>query len=565
MYYGKTDPIPLPTTGHLHIQKSGYVYWERTSSWDKVHKRPAYGRVSIGKLNPDDHTTFYPNKKYYEIFPGEQKKAQKKIDQAEKLPDPGKRSFQMNYGAYAACEKALKLCGFLDALQDNYPEEWRKILAVALHAVMADNFVSQDFPFWAFDNYCGLERPLQDTEISELFNELGYDKESFNRMLGDYRENYEKSGLVEGDSLMLAADSTNTNTHSSNNNLAEYGKSKVDEGLPCINSFVLADLNTGIPLYTENFIGSVLDKTQLSVTVDQVKDLGYEKLYLALDRGYVSRDNVKLLDEERIQFNMMMPENLVKAKELIAENRDIWDDADCYIEKEEVFGKKLGKVHILEGDYYGYVFYDPIRADKERLSIRARAAMLKNRVLERKRYTDKLKEQYSTWLIIEKTDSCEKGQPNFTVEYNSENIKKCLDKAGYFVVIGNEDLSSRETIIRLRRRDKAEKVFRRLKDHLKMSKSHMHSTKGFEGKMMVAFVGLVICESLRYFTSKTHGLTTSDTLGTILGNLNKYEIHQNAAGDGWLPSYAMTKKQKALFESLCLSEEDIKKQVFSLH
>ena len=33
MYFGKSDPIPLPTVGHLHILKNGYVYWERTSSW----------------------------------------------------------------------------------------------------------------------------------------------------------------------------------------------------------------------------------------------------------------------------------------------------------------------------------------------------------------------------------------------------------------------------------------------------------------------------------------------------------------------------------------------------
>ena len=41
MYFGKSDPIPLPTVGHLHILKNGYVYWERTSSWDKKKEDPS--------------------------------------------------------------------------------------------------------------------------------------------------------------------------------------------------------------------------------------------------------------------------------------------------------------------------------------------------------------------------------------------------------------------------------------------------------------------------------------------------------------------------------------------
>ncbi len=437
MYFGKSDPIPLPTVGHLHILKNGYVYWERTSSWDKKNKRPAYGRVSIGKLDPDNKTQFYPNDRYFEIFPGEKKKEQKKKAQDEKLPEPGKNAFQMNYGAFAAVMKSLSLCGLLDALQDNFPLEWPAIIAIALHAVLADDFSAQDFPFWAFDNYCGLKRPFNDSEISSIYSQIGRNKGAVYDFMRDFRQNYEKSGLKKGDTLMMAGDSTNMNTHSKNNSLAEYGKSKVDEGLPCINTFVLADLVTGIPLYTESYIGSVLDKTQLSTTIDQVKskvdeglpcintfvladlvtgiplytesyigsvldktqlsttidqvdDLGFQKLYLALDRGYVSRANVAMLDEHNVSFNMMMPDSLVKAKELINENKEICDRFEYFIGEESIYGKPLGKVHILEGDYYGYVYYDSRRAAREKASIEARAVALKEKIMERKRFTEKM-------------------------------------------------------------------------------------------------------------------------------------------------------------------------------
>lgn len=564
MYFGKSDPIPLPSTGHLHILKTGYVYWEETSSWDKTKKQPAAGRVSIGKIDPDNPKQFFPNKKYFELFPGEMKKVEKKKDQKIESPNPGNHSFQMNYGAYAACLKALELCGMLDALQKNFPEDWNHIIAVALHAVLAGNFTAQDFPFWAFDHFCGLSRPLNDSEISDLFTRIGLDKGSVYDLLFNFRENYEKSGLKQGDTLMVAGDSANTNTLSDHNSLAEYGKSKVDEGLPCINTFVMTDLVTGIPLYIENYIGSLLDKTQLSVTLDRVEDLGFQKLYMDLARGYVSRDNVALLDEKGIEFNVMMSESSVKAKELIAENKEIQDQFDYFIDKESIYGKALGKAHILDGDYYSYVYYDSRRAAQERTSIETRAILYKEKVMERKRFSEKLKEQYSTWLIIEKKEESEKGKPNFTVSYNNENIQKMMDKAGYFVVIGNQDLSCTEVIVKMRARDRAEKVFCRMKDHLKMSKSHMRSKRNFEGKMLVCFVGLVMCQSLLWFCRQAEGITTSDTLGKILGTLDKYEINENEKCNGWIPSYAMTKKQKALFKTLCLSEEDIKKQVFAL-
>ena len=34
MYAGKNDPVPMPTTGHLHTLKTGYVYWEDGGKWD---------------------------------------------------------------------------------------------------------------------------------------------------------------------------------------------------------------------------------------------------------------------------------------------------------------------------------------------------------------------------------------------------------------------------------------------------------------------------------------------------------------------------------------------------
>lgn len=68
MYVGQYDPVKIPKSGKLHIQKNGYVYWSNASKWDNEKKRSIDNRVSIGKIIPDQPGMMYPNKKYFDIF-----------------------------------------------------------------------------------------------------------------------------------------------------------------------------------------------------------------------------------------------------------------------------------------------------------------------------------------------------------------------------------------------------------------------------------------------------------------------------------------------------------------
>ena len=68
MYVGQYEPVDIPKSGKLHIQKNGYVYWSNASKWDKEKKRSIDNRVSIGKVIPDQPNKMHPNKKYFDIF-----------------------------------------------------------------------------------------------------------------------------------------------------------------------------------------------------------------------------------------------------------------------------------------------------------------------------------------------------------------------------------------------------------------------------------------------------------------------------------------------------------------
>ena len=184
----------------------------------------------------------------------------------------------------------------MSALKKTFPEHWSDIFAAALHSIMAENSVAQDMPYWCFHNYCGLDSPLYSGEMSRLYEHISSTPESIPDFMYRFREAYHEvfpdSGLT-----LVGFDSTNQNTNSRGIELAEYGHPKVKENLPDINTAMFVDEMTGIPLYYEHFYGSLLDKTETPFTMEKVKDLGFSKLFLMMDRGYFSKKALDSMDE----------------------------------------------------------------------------------------------------------------------------------------------------------------------------------------------------------------------------------------------------------------------------
>ena len=108
MYAGKNDPVPLPTTGHLHTLKTGYVYWEDNGKWDNEKKQTVDGRVSIGRIDPAHKGMMFPNRNYFLIFDSANPP---RTNARAVLKEPSVFSKALNYGAYAAMLEAAGSVG----------------------------------------------------------------------------------------------------------------------------------------------------------------------------------------------------------------------------------------------------------------------------------------------------------------------------------------------------------------------------------------------------------------------------------------------------------------------
>ena len=155
------------------------MYWENDGKWDKGAGRMRDSRVSIGKIADRERGLFFPNRKYWELFPDENHNASgaRRIPEtamASPLDEPGKFSSRLNYGAYLALQLAAGKIGLLKTLNETFPGTWEKIFALTVHFICDECSTAQAFPFWQFDNYCGLQNRLTDDEISRLYRDTAH-------------------------------------------------------------------------------------------------------------------------------------------------------------------------------------------------------------------------------------------------------------------------------------------------------------------------------------------------------------------------------------------------------
>ena len=536
------------------------MYWENDGKWDKDAKRMRDSRVSIGKIADRERGLFYPNKKYWELFPDEMHNsngARRIPEKTAPLGEPGKFSSRLNYGAYLALRLAAEKIGLFKTLKETFPDRWEKLFALVVHFICDECSTAQAFPFWQFDNYCGLQNKLTDDEISRLYREIGTDQNGIDSFMEFFHKEYEKS--VYGDEsassgqerglTAYALDSTNHNTSCKDNDLAEFGAAKKKEGLPDINFAAFVDEKTGVPVYYELFFGSLLDKSQTPFTLKNAERLGFQKLFLVMDRGYYRKEVFEACGN--MSFACMCPENMPEFDDVWSgHHTEIKDQHKYYVPAEKVYGIKVDDVKVYDRTYKAFLYYDSERAEDERDTIHLKLGMLKEQAAARKNYTAKMSQTFAPWLIIEKLDEPDpQTGKKFRITENNERIQEELDKAGFFLVVSDCDCSTEEMIIRARKRDVDEKTF------FDFTKTGTHSRKTYQGKMFACYLALIVSSAFCWYTRKYIKAVSSRTMATTLGLLKKYQIQQQK-DETWFPVYAITKNMREVFMLLGLDNPD---------
>ncbi|MGX9339684.1 hypothetical protein ACWXVO_03035 [Mycoplasma sp. 1890] len=146
------------------------------------------------------------------------------------IEDDKKISFVVSIGQYLAITKIFKDLYIDEQLKNIFNTKRELIKALTFYYIDEESMVSQLFEKWAYKIFSGLFLIPSNSMISTLLH-----KEITTEKILEFNYRWSKQSrtyLEYSDDTYLSVDSTNFNISSKNMKHAEYGKPKVDEGLP---------------------------------------------------------------------------------------------------------------------------------------------------------------------------------------------------------------------------------------------------------------------------------------------------------------------------------------------
>ena len=573
MYVEKNFPVPIPPPGSdgRPLFNGKYVYWVSKAIWDSIKQCSKDDRKSIGIRCEDDPGMMWPNKHYVELFGYA-------LDMHKIIHNP-----TMGFGNYLFALKAADQTGCLTAIKTAFPACWPKAFALIVEWISTRSSVSQYFEHWFFDNFCGFYTPLDPPAITRFYEEIGRNAYALTAYPKTFFKEYKARFLSDKDGVKRAVgcDSTNFNHVTYSNDLLGYGCAKEDKNLPIFGYMNFVDEKTGIMMYGMYHPGALLDKTQISYTLERAIEAGFELLHLMYDRGFLMKENAEYFQEIKrkhgIVFSAIVPSTFKFVKQYIPDYKDcLYNSEMFYIPCENVYGLKLEEhpffVDPNDPDKYGdenklfdlYLFYDDLRASQERNSISERVNATMRMVESAKRYSEALVNSASPLVIVTPCEPDPKTGKDFVYERNINHIQEMKDMAGYFVTMSNSGETPEGEIIVVRRRDMSEKSYIRRKTFDDMKTPGTANQHSFRGKCLIADMAQNVAESVRYVATPYLQAKSSRTVETLMCELAKVKLYINDDGIG-SPLYALTRQQKELFACLDLTPEAVEAYMRSIH
>lgn len=218
----------------------------------------------------------FPNEKFFEFFPD---------TPLPELRPASERSSTLMAGAYLVIEEAVRHYDLDKMLAKHFGERAGLVLDLASYMVVEGRNQGQYYPDYAYRHplFTKNMRIVSDSTVSKFLSEVTHDQ--ITGFLNDWN-----NGRDHKSRIYVSYDSTNKNCQAGDVDFVEFGKAKVDLGLPIFNIGLTMDQNNRVPLFYELHPGSVNDVSQLQFMVDKAVSYGYRNIGFILDRGYFSKD-----------------------------------------------------------------------------------------------------------------------------------------------------------------------------------------------------------------------------------------------------------------------------------
>lgn len=548
MYLDTTVKIPDVPGKITHKKKNGTIYID--FEYDRIYyperKYTIPKRSTIGKRLPDDPDYMVPNENFLKYFPEVELPAEK---------NKAKRSYTLKVGAFTVLKEIIEAYGLPELLEHYFnPIELGLLLDLAIYNIISENNASQYYPDYAYNHPLLTEdmHIYSDSKISCFLNQIT--SEQSIGLLNDWnaqRDHREK--------IYITYDSTNKNCQVGDIELVEFGHAKIDIGAPIFNYAVAYDTSNQIPLFYEEYPGSIVDISQLQYMLDKAYAYGYRKVGFILDRGYFSCQNIMYMDQYGYDFIIMLKGKARLVNKLLMEHRGSFEESWSHrIKAYDVSGITV-RQRLYESDKqerYFHIFHSDNKQASERAALKMK--------LER---MAKLMEPYRGKVII----IPETYKHYFDVLYDQDGVFLALKEkehviehelrlCGYFVIVTSKKMTAEEAITLYKGRDVSEKLFRSSKSYLGNRSLRVHTNESASAKIFIEFIATIIRNRM-YTLLKTEIMKNDKkanymTVPAAVRELEKIEMTR--MGDGkYRLSHAITATQKAILKAFRLDAKDI--------
>ena len=332
---------------------------------------------------------------------------------------------------------------------------------------------------------------LKSSDISFSYYKLSQLLDALGRRQGKVF-NFEQS-LLDDSSKEIAIDGHDIKSTSHDNDLAEYGNKYSSFKDMQMNVLMAYDINTGLPLISRAYPGSILDKVSVR---DLLEFNDYKNMLFIIDRGFYSKENIVLFSQNGNHYIIPLSQNLKEYKEVT----ETMDFHDVFVYEKD---KKVTPIEYKEyanGDTKIIVYRDLTMNAKER------SDYLKN--LEQ--------------------------DPQ---KYSMEEYEKLKDFFGVIILQSNLEISSKEIYVYYKKRWTIETFFNYFKNRVDINNLGLSDYYATQGMCFIMLIVGLIYHDMKDVAKVIRGKSIDDLI------LETKFIKLNKKGTKWCVSNARKELQ----------------------
>lgn len=538
------------------FRKGGNTYVryvvERTYHPDRKYNIPNH--KIIGKLPKEGSAVMIPNENFLKYF-GD--------TEIPELKGDFLRSSCLRIGAFLVIRKIIEEYHLQTMLTKQFGlSDCGLFLDLAAYSIVCENNAGQYYPDYAYNHPLLTEKMhvYSDSKISDFLAGVTDDQRiGFLNEWNCERDHRER--------IYISYDSTNKNSQAGDIEMVEFGHPKEDRGLPIFNYSIGYDTDNEVPLFYEQYPGSIVDISQLQFMIEKAEGYGYRHIGFILDRGYFSKENIQYMDKCGYDFVIMVKGMASFVSGIVDQVRGTFENKRDYsIRQYKVYGVTL-KRRLYASDAeerYFHIYYSDQKSAAEHEQLEARLERMAKNLDKIKGKAVSISGGYSDYFHLEIYD---RDGTFLGYRERKEVIERELEECGYFVIVTSRRMSARDALELYKSRDVSEKMFRGDKSYLGNRSLRVHTDERAAAKIFIEFVALIIrCRIYTLLQREKERLDKEPNFMTVpaaIKELEKIEIVKGLDGR-YRMDHAITKNQKMILGAFRMDANSVRRSANEL-